>query len=483
MNTISFLLTFTAISTLLFAYYFFLLRKEQQFQGNRFFLLSILPFSAILPFVEFPVFQAKEISPTFNTTLETITITSEEVNDWAWTHSEMLAFIYLGITMYLLLLLFIRLGKIVRYTRNSVHTEKIDGATIIHTRDSLDISSFGPYIFWNVKREFNEAERTQILSHELCHVRQGHSLDVLFLECWKIIFWFHPMIYLIDHELKAIHEYQADRAALEQSTPKTYIQLLLSKSLGRPLQLTHSFLAPTPKHRIMMILRKSHPRWAQVKYLCLLPFAALVFTACTINITHVDRNLSETLDEITYVAIKDPSQSSEHSPETSPHSNTQTVPLNQKPLERPQDDPEHIDTTFPLDNSLEKYFDQEKEEKRMADELDNSPDVEVPIDEPGITDFVDVHTHPQPKNLNELKKLVGYPVEARKAGLQGQVVLRVLVGKNGRYIRHEVVTHPSLIFVKQIEKHIKKLRFEPAIKDGKPVKYWVNIPFNFKLLN
>lgn len=478
-----FILIFTIVSSCLYLYYFAFLRKENKHQFNRAFLLLLLPFSACIPFFEFNFTQTEEILPVLGSTLETITITSGEVNDWAWTHSEIISALYLSISFCLLVLLAIRLSGIFTYIKAALHRENIKGATIIYANGPIDISSFGPYIFWNANQELSETEKTQIISHELCHVKQYHSLDILFLEIWKVVFWFHPIVYMIARELKGVHEYQADQAALAESNPDSYIQLLLSKTFGQSLQLSHNFFAPSPKHRIMMILRKSNTRRAQIKYFCLLPFLLLIITACTVNVTNVDLHLVESLDEVKFLPKNEPAPapSAEVRPDLGQNHSPADAPKALRPSADTQERVVAIDP-IPSNKSVDEFFANEQEEKRMSEDFVNSPNVEFPIQEPDIEEYIAVSDFPKPINIDDIKKLVGYPEQARDNGIQGKVVLRILVDKNGHYLKHKVVSNPDLVLTEAVEKHIEKVRFQPAMKDGKPVKYWVNIPFHFKLL-
>ena len=125
------------------------------------------------------------------------------------------------------------------------------------------------------------------------------------------------------------------------------------------------------------------------------------------------------------------------------------------------------------------------EEGFFSGEIEGEADVpEVIVDnEPKIDEFISVEQEPAPVNMDDIKKLVGYPQIARDAGIQGSVVVRVLVDKKGRYNKHRVVNQVHPILAEAVEKHINKLKFTPAIQGGRPIKFWVNIPFNFKLLN
>ncbi len=61
--------------------------------------------------------------------------------------------------------------------------------------------------------DLNSPAGKQILRHELFHVKQKHSLDILLLEIFSILLWFNPFCHFIRQELKAIHEYSADAYA------------------------------------------------------------------------------------------------------------------------------------------------------------------------------------------------------------------------------------------------------------------------------
>ena len=114
-------------------------------------------------------------------------------------------------------------------------------------------------------------------------------------------------------------------------------------------------------------------------------------------------------------------------------------------------------------------------------------EVEVPevlVDPtPAPGDFVVVEEEPQPVNIGDIKKLIGYPTIARDAGIEGKVILRILVDKKGKYTKHLVINQSHPVLTAAVEKHISKLKFTPAVQGGRPIKFWVNIPFNFELLN
>lgn len=102
-------------------------------------------------------------------------------------------------------------------------------------------------------------------------------------------------------------------------------------------------------------------------------------------------------------------------------------------------------------------------------------------EEPDPTAFVAVEKEPQPVNMDDIKRRIGYPPLAKEAGIQGKVIVRVLVGKTGKYEKHIVLKSPHKVLTEAVEKELPNLEFTPGIQAGKPIKVWVTIPFDFQL--
>ncbi|MEO0896315.1 MAG: energy transducer TonB [Bacteroidota bacterium] len=89
---------------------------------------------------------------------------------------------------------------------------------------------------------------------------------------------------------------------------------------------------------------------------------------------------------------------------------------------------------------------------------------------------------PLPMNIEEVKTAIGYPEKARDLFIEGKVVARVLMGKDGRYSKHRIISQVHPMLVEGVEAQLPNLRFSRAVQGSQPIKFWVNIPFNFKLL-
>ncbi len=148
---------------------------------------------------------------------------------------------------------------------------------IIHNEE---ISPFSWFRYVVVSRNDIEDSCHEIIMHELSHVKQLHSLDLLLVNFVTIILWFNPASWLVKRALQQVHEYCADEAVLQSGVnAKKYQLLLIKKSVGSRLQsisntLNHSNL----KNRITMMLKKKSSKMARAKCLYAIPLLLLLLS-------------------------------------------------------------------------------------------------------------------------------------------------------------------------------------------------------------
>ena len=107
-----------------------------------------------------------------------------------------------------------RYGQLRRATRH-LPRERRPGYVLAYTGGRLPTSSFGRTIFWDETAGLTPTEATAVLAHELAHVEQGHSLEVLWLEGWRALLWFNPFAHLLLPALRLTHELLADQQAMQ----------------------------------------------------------------------------------------------------------------------------------------------------------------------------------------------------------------------------------------------------------------------------
>ncbi|WGU69425.1 M56 family metallopeptidase [Capnocytophaga canimorsus] len=143
-----------------------------------------------------------------------------------------------------------------------------------------------------------QAEETCVIEHEKVHQKQWHSLDLLFLELMKIVFWFNPLLYFYQKRLVEAHEFEADR----QTYPKFqnyYYQTLINQALGTKIDLLTSYWSVPKliKRRLNMLQQKQKSTKGMSKYLLAIP--ALAVSVLMLSAGNAPQNnLSENLPKI-----------------------------------------------------------------------------------------------------------------------------------------------------------------------------------------
>ena len=154
----------------------------------------------------------------------------------------------------------------------------MDGIKVSVLNDDTPAYSFGKHIVLG-RNGFNPTEMQQLIGHEMVHVRQRHTLDLLLCEVVKVILWFNPFVYLYQRELKRVHEYQADNAMLATDNGAAYAELFYHQVSGKPYSaIGNTFDYSLVKKRIaMMALHRS--RHGGLLPLVVLPIAFVVLLA------------------------------------------------------------------------------------------------------------------------------------------------------------------------------------------------------------
>jgi len=157
--------------------------------------------------------------------------------------------------------------------------ENYNGYTLIKTKKDIPPCSFFTYII--IPEKYTESsDLNKIISHEMVHVKQMHSIDTLFLEFCITILWFNPFIWKLKSSIKNTHEYLADEGVIEQGFDTTgYKLLLLENAVGFKLGLANNLNQSITLKRMLM-LNKSKSNWkAKLKVLSVIPVVFLLITA------------------------------------------------------------------------------------------------------------------------------------------------------------------------------------------------------------
>ena len=164
-----------------------------------------------------------------------------------------------------------------------------------------DIAPFSWMKYIVISRKDLEENGREILIHEMAHIHHRHSVDLLVADICIFFQWFNPGAWLLKQELQNIHEYEADETVINEGVnAKEYQLLLIKKAVGTRLySMANSFNHSKLKKRITMMLKEKSNPWARLKYLYVLPLAAIAVTA------FARPEISEKMEEISAVKVND----------------------------------------------------------------------------------------------------------------------------------------------------------------------------------
>lgn len=139
--------------------------------------------------------------------------------------------------------------------------------------------SFGNAIF--VNRQLHDGEELKkIIRHEFVHVRQRHSLDVLWGEILCMLNWYNPFAWLIRHSIRQNLEFIADNQVLGSGVDKKQYQYLLLKVTGgAQFRIASQFNFSSLKKRIVMMNKVRTAKVHLLRFLFVLPLAAVLLLA------------------------------------------------------------------------------------------------------------------------------------------------------------------------------------------------------------
>ena len=287
-------------------FYRLLLSKETFHRFNRVALLGILLLSQLIPFCEITVPEESEVQQTL-LTIEQILTLADHVPQ---TEVEVLPssiplWLPVLLCIYLLGILFFlgrnlySLSHMLRLLHGGRQEKLEKGITLIIHDKNIAPFSWMKYVV--ISEKDLQENGKEILIHEMAHVHNRHSIDLLISDICIIFQWFNPTSWLLKQELQNIHEYEADETVIRQGVnAKQYQLLLIKKAVGTRLySMANSFNHSKLKKRITMMLKEKSSPWARMKYLYVLPVAAITLTA----FAHPE--ISNELNEISTIKVND----------------------------------------------------------------------------------------------------------------------------------------------------------------------------------
>ena len=292
---------------LFYLFFRLLLSKETFHRFNRMALLGVLFFSLLIPCIEVTTRHQVEVQQAMLSIeqlllmaeLEATPVEAGAVQETVASWIQIVLLVYLAGILFLACRSIYSLISLFRLIHSGKQEKLEKGVTLVVHHHEIAPFSWMKYIV--ISQKDLEENGREILIHEMAHIHHRHSIDLLLADICIFFQWFNPGAWLLKQELQNIHEYEADETVINEGVnAKEYQLLLIKKAVGTRLySMANSFNHSKLKKRITMMLKEKSNPWARLKYLYVLPLAAIAVTA------FARPEISEKMEEISAVKVND----------------------------------------------------------------------------------------------------------------------------------------------------------------------------------
>ena len=407
--------------------------------------------------------------------LPAVTITPGGGGAIGWETTAMT--IYTMVACLFLLRFFWQLVSIVRL-RNKCRTTDINGTKVYLLESNEGPFSFFNWIFINPTKH-NRQETDEIMTHELAHCRQLHSVDILFTELFAIVFWANPFVWLLKREVRLNLEYLADNNVLAGGTDsKKYQYHLLGLAYRKNVAtISNNFNVLPLKKRIKMMNKKRTKRIAKVKYALYIPLAAALLVVSNIetvarDIANVAKAMPMAKASVKQEKMVDLSFSNKATVAVESRKNvqsTEAIERKDNKMEVQADNrnskmsAQKVEETTEVANEESAEKGPKKSPKKVYEHIENMPTFNG--------------------NLNQWLLLnMKYPVEAMNKKEQGKVIVQFIVSENGEVSEPKIIRSVSPALDKEACRIVLAMpKWNPGKLKGKPVAVRYMLPISFRL--
>ena len=432
-----YILKSAACLAVFYLFYKLLMSRDTFHRFNRFALLGLLVLSSLLPLVEVSVNRPAPVHETMLTLEQLLLLADVQAEGEIVSQPTTALWVRVALLVYLAGIVFFavrnlwslgRLAVLLRRGRLEQLADWLPGRTenvrlVVHNRD---IAPFSWMRYIVLSRKDLEENGREILIHELAHIRNHHSWDLLLADLCIFVQWFNPAAWLLKQELQTIHEYEADDTVLREGVDaKKYQMLLIKKAVGTRLySMANSFNHSSLKKRITMMLKEKSNPWARMKYLYVLPLATLAVSA------FARPEVSAVADELSSAKVND-----------------LVASMKTNQLET---------VSFAVKDTLTPVFE-------VVERMPQFPG--------GVAAQVEY-----------FKKNLRYPAEAKKAGTQGRVVVQFFVNKDGSISNVKVLRGVDPALDAEAIRLVNSMpKWKPGMQKGKAVTVKYTVPVLFSL--
>ena len=488
---------------LFYACYWLVFRNHTFFKWNRAYLLGSLILAFLVPLIEFSDRIPVTSTAVYAVSAIPVYVSSPQTTSY---FSHWVQFVWV-VQLVGACIMFSKLTESVK-----------DLIVLLKQGDSIEFSDYtlillphneiGSFSFlkWLVINNVDYDQHFDpILRHESVHIKQYHSLDVLFIELLKIVFWFNPVLWFYKQSVQEVHEFLADD---EVPNRDYYARFLISYTLAAPVaSLTnHFFNSSLLKTRIQMLYKNRNSHWTLGKYLMVIPVIGIV-----LMLTAARERLLTAVEKASFNAISGKNISIEGTVRDEDGKVVKAATIIVKGATKGTATDEngrfklndvslgstliitHINyETFEIEVNgvtVLDFITLRKKDNTLAEVFitPNAGKNNLAVtSETQEGKFKVIEKNPQFPGGNQelsnfLSKTILYPSQALKEGIQGQVIVSFIVNEQG-YIRNPKIEKGigSGLDEEALRVVLKMPRWEPGIQGGEPIAVQYNLPITFQ---
>lgn len=279
--TLLFIVKVNMLLSIVYLFYIAVLRKETFVKSNRqYFLIGIIS-SFLLPLITVTktVYVEQQTVDLSNLTgfIENEELITEPISFWSqFTVEKQLFTVYLVITAVFLA------WFITKSYRLCAHIRKLNRSSL-GNNVLVDDKTNEAYSFWKwvvLPRNYEAIDRLDVvLEHEYIHVKQKHSIDILLIELVKTIFWFNPLLILLQKAINLNLEYIVDQEVSKRVDIYDYQMTLVQFEYNKiqPMTMVNSFSTSDLKKRVLMLNTQKSTIMKKLKFVMITPVVAGFF--------------------------------------------------------------------------------------------------------------------------------------------------------------------------------------------------------------
>lgn len=263
------------VSVILLAYYWLFLRNRNFHRFNRFYLLSAMGLSVIIPFISFETSAAVS----FDLIPAGLTATVAHRSNLP---VLLISMAWIAVALSFIAFYCLQIKKIYSL-KKQYPVDRRSGYDFIDTNLEEAPFTFLKNLFWRSSINTDKQEGRHILDHEMAHIKGRHSYDRLFTQLFIAVCWMNPFYRVFQKELSLVHEFIADQQSLKKGDSEAFARMLLySYEQQQPAnKFYQGFFYSSIKRRIVMINKTKNPFSIGRRLLALPVVAACFFAACS----------------------------------------------------------------------------------------------------------------------------------------------------------------------------------------------------------